>query len=354
MTALKKALVLFLAAVLAAVTASACGGGEEGTTQEQEVAADDNPGEEKGENSVLIAYFSLGNNAQYPDDIDASTSASIVEDGEARYGTTEYVGRMIQEETGGDLYQIQTAEAYPADFDAVVDQNHEEMEEGTLPELVENDLNLDSYDTVFLGYPIWAAHVPQAIFAFLEFYDLSGKQILPFCTHDGYGEGNSYEAIAEAVPEAQVLDGLAIEASNIQEASSEVSQWLSQSGIKAQEDGTDLKITIGDTELEGVFYDTELAGEFRARFPLTVSMGGFGGREYYGGIEFTPESAERGQLHFENRDITYCEQNQTMAIFYAQTDQPNLTMEVIPIGRVTSDLAVFEELPEEIEVTFDN
>ena len=109
---------------------------------------------------------------------------------------------------------------------------------------------------------------------------------------------------------------------------------------------------FGGKELDGVMYGTPLAKEIQGKFPLTVSMSGYGGREYYGGIEFTPEKADGGQLYFENGDITYCGTNNSMAIFYAQTDQPDLTMEVIPIGRVTSDLSVFDTFGSTEDITF--
>ena len=57
-------------------------------------------------------------------------------------------------------------------------------------------------------------------------------------------------------------------------------------------------------------------------------------------------------MNFENGDITYCPTNNTLAIFYAQTSRPNLTMEVIPIGKVTSDLSVFDTLGSRENVTF--
>ncbi len=81
-------------------------------------------------------------------------------------------------------------------------------------------------------------------------------------------------------------------------------------------------------------------------------MSGYGGREYYGGVDFYPENLEGGQKNFENGDITYCEAHHNMAIFYAQTDHPNLSVDVFPIGRVTSDLAVFENLDSLEEITF--
>lgn len=92
--------------------------------------------------------------------------------------------------------------------------------------------------------------------------------------------------------------------------------------------------------------------EIKAYFPLTISMVGYGGREYYGGVDFYPEHTDGGQKYFENGDITYCEAHHNMAIFYAQTDDPDLSVDVIPIGRVTSDLSVFDDIDSQVEVTF--
>ena len=72
----------------------------------------------------------------------------------------------------------------------------------------------------------------------------------------------------------------------------------------------------------------------------------------YGGVDFYPENLEGGQKNFENGDITYCEAHHNMAVFCAQTDHPDLSVDVFPIGRVTSDLAVFENLDSLEEITF--
>lgn len=306
--------------------------------------------------SSLIVYFSRFGNTEYPDGIDASTSASIVIDQDS-FGTTEYVARMIQENIGGDIHLIQTQEPYPVDFDEVRDQNHSEMEEGYLPPLVESNLDMTRYDTVFIGYPVWATDVPQAVLSFLNEYDLSGKTVIPFCTHDGYGAGSSYNTIYEASHAAELLDGLALEAKDVPDAGDEILEWLETIGVTEPGDRetngeTAIKITIGDTVLDGVIYDTALAQEIAEQFPLTISMVGYGGREYYGGVDFYPENLEGGQKTFANGDITYCEDHHNMAIFYAQTDHPTLSVDVIPIGRVTSDLSVFETLDSREEVTF--
>lgn len=302
---------------------------------------------------VLIAYFSLWGNAEYPDNVDATSSASILA-GERRLGTTEHIARMIQRNVGGDLHPIRTRQPYPTDFQTVIDQNHREMQAGFLPELLEDNLDVSRYDRVFIGYPVWASEVPQAVRSFLKAHDLSGKKVIPFCTHDGYGAGRSYQTVARASGGA-MLEGIAIEAKDVPSAEGVVARWLRRIGLaKAEGAETPIKIVVGSAALEGVIYDTALAKEIMERFPLTVSMVGYGGREYYGGLDFTPtpQNVEGGQLRFRDGDITYCDTNNTLAIFYAQTDRPNLTMKVIPIGRVTSDLSAFETLGASETVVF--
>ena len=248
-------------------------------------------------NNTLIVYFSRWGNTEYPSDVDATTSASIVVDDDIRYGTTEYIANMIAEKVGGDLHRIETATPYTADFDELRDVNHDEMNQNFLPELKKSNLDVSAYDTVFVGYPVWATDVPNA--------------------------------------------------------RDTVAAWLTDIGISESKEQTEIpiRITVGDVTLDGVLYDTELAEEIKAYFPLTISMVGYGGREYYGGVDFYPEHLEGGQKNFENGDITYCEAHHNMAIFYAQTDNPTLSVDVIPIGRVPSDLSVFDSLDSREEIT---
>ncbi len=311
------------------------------------------PQPNSGTSNILIAYFSRVGNTEYADGIDATTSASVVVDQAQQYGTTEYIARMIQRKAGGDLHRIETKETYPTDFDEVVDQNHDEMNNGILPELKHSSLDISKYDTVFIGYPVWATDAPQAVLSFLKAYDLSGKKVIPFCTHDGYGAGSSYRTIKNECPQADVLEGIAIEAKNVSNAEKSITDWLASIQIqKTETSGTAIQILAGSHVLDGVIYDTALAKEFKERFPITVSMGRYGGREYYGGIDFTPSAGGNGKLSFENGDITYCRTNHTMAIFYAQTDRPNLTMEVVSIGKVTSNLSIFDTLSSSERITF--
>lgn len=157
---------------------------------------------------------------------------------------------------------------------------------------------------------------------------------------------------------ARVLDGIAIEAVDVLSAESQVQSWLERIGIEREEpQSAAIRVTAGGNTFTGEWLDTPLAREIRAMFPLKATLGRYGSREYYGSMPSRPTEAEEGQLHFENGDITYCPSNNTIAIFYAKADDPGmgtLTMRIIPIGKITSALNIFDEMQSRLEFTFDN
>ena len=315
--------------------------------------------ETSGQGNILIAYFSLWDNAPWEQEgVDTNTSASVVVDERGASGTTRYVAQMIQDVVGGDIHAILTTEPYSADFDAVVSENHSESSR-SISSTVDN---MEQYDVVFIGYPVWATTLPQAVRTFLSEYDFSGKTVVPFCTHDGYGAGRSFSTVAELAVGAETLDGLAIHAPDVPGSGETVAEWLN--GLNFPNSGaanstqqpqgeTAIRITIGDQELEGVLYDSSMARQFIAQLPQTITMSNYGGREVYGGINQAITVEGEGQLRFDDGDITYCPSNNTAAIFYSQSDHPNLTMTVYPIGKVISDLSIFPDLPSRVEITFE-
>ena len=107
----------------------------------------------KKKSKILIAYFGRYGNTNFKKNVDATTSASIVKDGKKKRGTTEMLARLIQKETGGDLFRIQTKKKYPASYDKVIDQNHKELDKNYLPKLKKKVKKMKQYDVVFIGYP---------------------------------------------------------------------------------------------------------------------------------------------------------------------------------------------------------
>lgn len=183
---------------------------------------------------ILVAYFSRYGNTNYDSSVDATTSASVVVQDGQRQGTTELIARIITDRTGGTMHLIETAESYPSDFGDVVSRNHQEIADGTRPTLT-SQVDMSGYDVIFVGYPVWASTAPTPVLAFLESYDLTGKTVIPFCTHDGYGAGSSYSAVERASSSATVERGLAIDASSAASAQGSVESWLN--GLKLPQNG---------------------------------------------------------------------------------------------------------------------
>lgn len=141
-------------------------------------------------------------------------------------GNTEIIAKKIQAITGSDLFEIETAKAYPTDYTETTNIAMDEKRGNVRPELTGSVINMDSYNVVYLGYPNWWGTFPMAVFTFLESYDFSGKTIIPFCTHEGSGLGNSERDIKKVCPNANVLSGLALRGSDVNNTDNEIKKWI--------------------------------------------------------------------------------------------------------------------------------
>lgn len=201
------------------------------TEQSTEGTAEAESSEAGAQSSLLVAYFSYAENAALPDDVDASASASIQPWNGALTGNTGVVADMIAQATGADLFSIRTVEQYPDTYDAILDQGQQERSEGARPELATHLENLDSYDTIFLGFPNWWGDMPMAVYTFLDEVDLSGKTVIPFVTSGGSGFSNTISTIQQMEPQATVQEGLSISGSSATGAQQQVESWLSELGL---------------------------------------------------------------------------------------------------------------------------
>lgn len=143
-------------------------------------------------------------------------------------GNTKTVAEKICEQLNAELFEVKTVEIYPVKYNLVVDQAKKEITDSYRPELLSTKENLNEYDIIVIGYPMWWYTCPMAIFSFLEQYDFKGKIILPFCTHEGSALSTSVEDIKKSVPTAIVKEGLAIRGSKVKESDSIIKAWLSK------------------------------------------------------------------------------------------------------------------------------
>lgn len=188
-------------------------------------AADTSAKDENENSNILIAYFTVPEDID-TNGIDADSGASVVVKDEEVLGNMEYMALTIQDAIGGDLFRIETKEAYPLDHEPLVDQAAEEQDENARPELATHIENPEQYDTILLGYPNWWGDMPQPLFTFLEEYDFSGKTIIPFNSHGGSGFSNTIEEIKELQPDANISDeGLSISRDKVADSVQDVTDW---------------------------------------------------------------------------------------------------------------------------------
>lgn len=193
----KKSFLSFMTMLLFAVTSC---GSEESTEIEPGGVISGDAGK------TLIVYFSWG-------------------------GNTKTVANHIHDLIGGDIVEVETVIPYPDTYEEVTQIAPGELESDYRPELKTKIENMDEYDTLIVGTPIWGSHLTPAMKSFLASYNLSGKSIAPFCTHGGSGTAQSVNDIRSVSPNSTILGSLAVYGSQAENSRNDIEQWLRKIGI---------------------------------------------------------------------------------------------------------------------------
>ena len=178
------------------------------------------------QNKVLILYFSANNTK----DVDAVSSATTMIDGAS---SVQWIADIIHDTAGGDLVPIIPSEDYPLGYNELADYAKKEQSDGGRPAFEDLGVDPASYDTVFIGYPIWWYEMPMIMDTLFETYDFSGVTIIPFNTHEGSRDGGTYKDIQEHEPNTTVLEGLAVRGQDAGQDSAKMSvtEWLGSLGF---------------------------------------------------------------------------------------------------------------------------
>ena len=201
-------------------------GAEEDTSETVSVA--DNNETEDVPGKTLIAYFTVAENGE----LDVISSATLSSYHGEDMGSAEVIANMIADNTGAELFSIQTDVDYPTVYDDLADYAKAEQDSGTLPALTTHIDDISQYDTIFLVYPVWWYTMPQAIYSFIDEYDLSDKTIIPVTTHEGSGLADSVSKLQELEPNANVVsNGYSVRASDAADAENDVKEWLNEVGF---------------------------------------------------------------------------------------------------------------------------
>ncbi len=237
----------------------------------------------------------------------------------SRTGNTEKIAEYLIELTDADSYMIEAAVPYTdADIKYQDDNcrtNKEQNDKAVRPEIANPIESIDSYDTIFLGYPIWWGQEPRIIDTFLESYDFSEKNVIPFCTSGSSGIVTSEKNIADLVQIGNQLAGRRFPASATKD---DVKEWVEMLPLNNEQSEVKLLISVNGQELTASFADStaakELAEKLKAE-PITVTLNEYGGFEKVGKL---PWSLTRTDASTETEpcDIMLYQGNQ-MTIFYS-------------------------------------
>lgn len=173
-------------------------------SSKESVQAEDTEPAESGEstNKELVVYFSAT-------------------------GNTESVAEVLAQMQEADLYKITPEQPYTDDDlnygDETTRATVEQNDKNARPAISGGIDNIEKYDVIYLGTPIWWGDMPRILYTFFDTYDLSGKTIAPFCTSGGSGVAEIVETIEGLEPSATITEGLRTSASN---AEGDIMQWL--------------------------------------------------------------------------------------------------------------------------------
>ena len=142
-------------------------------------------------------------------------------------GNTERTAKALQSVAGGDLVRLDTAVPYTGSYNDVVDQGQREVNRGFCPRIKPLAVNVQDYDVIVLGTPVWWYTFAPAVHTFLTQQDLSGKTVYPFATNGGW-IGHTFADIEKSCKGAEVKEGMNIRFDEdvLRTSEAEINAWI--------------------------------------------------------------------------------------------------------------------------------
>ena len=148
--------------------------------------------------------------------------------GEMRYidkGNTEVIAEYIKDFTGADMFKVEPLNPYPSNYMECIEEAKVRTREHNAP-IKENVPDISSYEVIYVGSPIYWGGMPEELFTALKELNFTGKIIRPFVTHEGSGLSSVPRQLKEICTNGEVLDGLAIVGSEVNNAKPKVEEWI--------------------------------------------------------------------------------------------------------------------------------
>ena len=244
---MKKIVTIFMAVTIALCFAACGNGAEKPSNETVSDSSEQTAGQEDGNQQPELTEENREEQQADPNEEQDVVSEETVHDGEdtenaskalvvyfSATGNTKAVAETIARLQDADIYEIVPEQPYTEeDLDyndgstrATAEQNDPEAR----PVISGSIEDMDRYDVIYVGYPIWWGDMPRILYTFFDTYDLTGKTIVPFCTSGGSGLSGTPGTIGGLEEGAEVLEGLHISDSSVDSAEDTVSEWLNRIG----------------------------------------------------------------------------------------------------------------------------
>ena len=195
---MKRTICLLLAAILCAAALAGCA--------ERTRAPQNDEADLTKDTSILVVYFSWS-------------------------GHLDSMAHWVADETGGDILRVLARDEYAESYNETVDRAKKELNENARPEITVSlsTEQMEKYDTVFIGFPVWWSDIPMPLATFIESVDLTGKTVIPFFSHEGTSNGGNSLSTVEALAKGATVktgDTLSVRGSKVADSESDVRNWV--------------------------------------------------------------------------------------------------------------------------------
>ena len=249
--------------------------------------------------------------------------------------TTKTLAEYAADYLNADIYSITPEVPYSAEDIAYYTNcraDREQSDPTARPQIKDLPLNINSYDTIVLGYPIWHSQAPKIVYTFLESFDLTGKTILPFCTSHSSPLGSSAQNLHSAASSANWLAGRRFAAGT---SSQIISDWLDENGIEPYQPQSEndriINITVNGKEFKAELYECAAADEILEMLPMTINMSELNSNEKYYWLSKNLTVNNQRVNYINEGDLMIYSSN-CLVLFY---DSFSTSYSYTPIGKIT-------------------
>lgn len=265
---------------------------------------------------------------------------------------TKNLAQKIADVADSDLYEIVPEIPYTsADLNYNNDEsraNREMNDEIARPAISGSIENMDDYDVILLGYPIWWGKMPRIINTFLESYDFSGKTIMPFCTSGSSGIGGSLPGLQEACPDSTITEGFR---GNAATTDAQIQTWLNDNNFTAAT-AKRIKLTADGNEIIIKLNNSNTANSLVKLLPLTLNFEDYNGTEKISYLTNHLDTSDApAGITPTIGDVTLYSPWGNLALFYQDF---RYSSGLVPIGKIEQGLEYLATLSGQVTMALYN